>query len=317
MALIDVCNGDADGLCAVRQWRLHEPARATLVTGLKHEIALLERVDAGAGDEVLVCDLSMQRNLPALRRLLECGARVAYFDHHAVDDIPRHPGLQAHIELGSDVCTSLLVDRALGGRFRAWALVGAYGDNLTGEADRLGLALGLDVAQQAALRRLGEAINYNAYGADEREVLIAPARLYERLARYAEPMELQAREPWVAELDARRREDLARAAVLVPHWQDARGSVLLLPDAAWSRRVVGCLANELARAEPARAHAVLEPAPAGWHVSVRAPIAMPGGASALAQRFGGSGRAAAAGIDSLPADELERFAAAFGAMRWG
>ena len=44
--LIDVCNGDADGLCAVLQWRLHTPAAATLVTGLKRDIALLERVQA-------------------------------------------------------------------------------------------------------------------------------------------------------------------------------------------------------------------------------------------------------------------------------
>ena len=51
----DVCNGDADGLCAVRQWRLHEPAAATLVTGLKREITLLQRVPADLADEVLVC----------------------------------------------------------------------------------------------------------------------------------------------------------------------------------------------------------------------------------------------------------------------
>ena len=48
----DVCNGDADGLCAALQWRLHEPAPATLQTGLKRDIALLERVHANADDEV-------------------------------------------------------------------------------------------------------------------------------------------------------------------------------------------------------------------------------------------------------------------------
>ena len=66
----DVCNGDADGLCAVLQWRLHEPAEATLVTGLKREIALLQRVPPDAADEVLVCDLSLQRNRAALLQLL-------------------------------------------------------------------------------------------------------------------------------------------------------------------------------------------------------------------------------------------------------
>ena len=48
----DVCNGDADGLSSVIQWRLHEPLRAMLLTGLKREITLLERVPAMAGDEV-------------------------------------------------------------------------------------------------------------------------------------------------------------------------------------------------------------------------------------------------------------------------
>ena len=52
MRRFDVCNGDADGLCAVVQWRLHDPAPATLVTGLKREIALLERVPAGDGERV-------------------------------------------------------------------------------------------------------------------------------------------------------------------------------------------------------------------------------------------------------------------------
>ena len=71
----DVCNGDADGLCAVVQWRLHEPAAATLVTGLKREIALLQRVPARAGDEVLVCDLSLERNRAALMQVL--GRQIA------------------------------------------------------------------------------------------------------------------------------------------------------------------------------------------------------------------------------------------------
>lgn len=65
----------------------------TLVTGLKRGIALLARVPAVAGDEVLVCDLSMERNLVALVGLLDRGVRVRYFDHHALlREIPKHPG---------------------------------------------------------------------------------------------------------------------------------------------------------------------------------------------------------------------------------
>ena len=88
----DVCNGDADGLCAVLQWRLATSQVATLVTGLKREIELLAQVDAEAGDEVLVCDLSMQRNHAALLRLLARGVQVRYFDHHKVDEVPQ-PGV--------------------------------------------------------------------------------------------------------------------------------------------------------------------------------------------------------------------------------
>lgn len=314
----DVCNGDADGLCAVVQWRLHEPAEALLFTGLKREIELLARVPAGAGDEVLVCDLSMQRNRAALLRLLECGARVRYFDHHAVDDVPSHPALQAHIDLASGVCTSALVDRHLGGRFRAWAVVGAFGDNLHVLARQLAGQLGLSAGACERLRALGEAINYNAYGDDERDVHIAPARLYPMLARYRDPLAFLEHESVAAEIDALRRDDLAQAALQRPHWNDAAGAIYLLPDAPWSRRVIGSFANVLAMAEPRRAHAVARPGAGGdLVVSVRAPIEAPQGAGALCRRFDGAGRATAGGIDRLPPDELGHFVREFAATRWG
>jgi oligoribonuclease NrnB/cAMP/cGMP phosphodiesterase (DHH superfamily) len=113
MRRFDVCNGDADGLCAVLQWRLAHPAQAALVTGLKRELELLHQVPAEAGDEVLVCDLSMQRNHAALLRLLDAGVQVRYVDHHKVDQVPQHAGLQACIDFDPRVCTSLLMDRLL------------------------------------------------------------------------------------------------------------------------------------------------------------------------------------------------------------
>lgn len=315
---IDVCNGDADGLCSVVQWRLREPLAASLVTGLKRDIALLDRVQAGQGDDVLVCDLSMQRNRQALMRLLEGGARVRYFDHHEVDDIPLHPQLQAHIDAAPDVCTSLLMDRHLDGQFRAWAVVGAFGDNLTAVADGLATGLGLGVEDRRRLRTLGEAINYNAYGDSEQDVHIMPAQLYQILIRYRDPLALLAHESIGQELDALRQADLRQAAALTPYWEDARASVYLLPDAPWSRRVIGCLGNEFATARPQRAHAVLKAAGAGgFLVSVRAPLGAPGGAGDLCRRFGGGGRAGAGGIDHLPVQELERFIQAFSAVRWG
>ncbi|MCI4430994.1 MAG: hypothetical protein JHC40_17715 [Burkholderiales bacterium] len=315
MRYIDICNGDADGLCAVLQWRLHAPAQACLVTGLKRDIALLDRVQAGQGDELLVCDISMQRNRVALLRLLEQGARVRYFDHHAAPDAPAHPNLEAHVEFGSRVCTSLLMDRHLAGAHRAWALVGAYGDNLTEVADTLAVGAGLASEDRARLRLLGEAINYNAYGEDEQDVHVAPARLYAIMARYHDPLDLLVHEPVAQQLDALRRADLELGEDLAPHWENDSACVVVLPDVPWSRRVIGSLANRLASKHPQRAHAVLKPLrDGGFVVSVRAPLATPGGANELCGRFGGAGRAAAAGIDLLPDHDLERFISEFDAF---
>ena len=315
---IDVCNGDADGLCSVVQWRLYAPQSARLVTGLKRDIALLERVRAAAGDQLLVCDLSLRRNQAALLRLLEAGVAVRYFDHHQVDRIPVHPLLDAHIDVASSACTSLLVDRYLGGKFRAWALVGAFGDNLSAVAQALANDLGLSAESSKRLRTLGESINYNAYGDSEQDVHLAPARLYQLLVRYQNPLEFLEHEVIGQELDALRQDDLRRARALQPVRRNARASVYLLPNAPWSRRVIGNMGNELAVAESDRAHALLKGRiGGGFVVSVRAPLSAPTGAAAFCRQFGGDGRAAAAGIDGLPDDQLERFMEAFSAARWG
>ncbi len=313
----DVCNGDADGLCAVRQWRLHEPAAATLVTGLKREIDLLQRVPVEQASEVLVCDVSMQRNRAALDALLAAGARVRWFDHHAAGEAPVHDALEAHLDFGSDVCTSLLVDRWLEGRQRGWALVGAYGDDLVEVADRLAAGSGFTPAQRAALRRLGQAINYNAYGEEESDVCIAPAALYRIMACHSDPFTMLATEPVIDKIDAQRRADLQQALALAPSWQSDRARLVVLPDTPWSRRVSGSLANELASVRPTQAQAVLTLQRSGdLRVSVRAPRDAARGAYELCAAFGGGGRAAAAGIDALPTAELDRFVQAFSGARW-
>jgi len=315
---IDVCNGDADGLCSVVQWRLHEPQAARLITGLKRDIALLDRVQAAQGDKLLVCDLSMRRNRLPLMRLLEAGVSVRYFDHHKVDDIPVHPLLEAHIDVASDTCTSLLVDRYLGGKFRAWAVVGAFGDNLTGVAEGLATNLGLSVEDRRRLQTLGESINYNAYGDSEQDVHISPEHLYEILVRYGDPFIFLEHERIGQELDALRQDDLRQAKALSPFHQNPRASVYLLPDAPWSRRVIGSMSNALTTAEPQFAHALLKGTAAGEYVvSVRAPLYAPVGAAEFCRLFGGDGRAGAAGIDHLPANQLDRFIEAFSATRWG
>jgi hypothetical protein len=315
---IDICNGDADGLCSIVQWRLHEPQAARLITGLKRDIELLKRVQAGPGDKLLVCDLSLRRNWQPLLRLLEAGVSVTYFDHHAVDEIPLHPLLKTHIDVTSNTCTSLLVDRYLGGQFRAWAVVGAFGDNLTSVAEGMAIKLGLSFENRRRLQALGESINYNAYGDSEQDVHIAPSQLYERLVRYPEPLLFLERELIGQELDDRRQSDLRRTQTLRPYFQDAHVRVYLLPDAAWSRRVAGSFINVLAAAHPQHAHALLTATVVGdFTVSVRAPLNAPLGAAEFCRSFRGDGRAGAAGIDHLPAHQLERFVEAFSAAPWG
>lgn len=315
---IDICNGDADGLCAVVQWRWHEPGAARLITGLKRDIELLAHVQAVRGDQLNVFDLSMQRNLQPLAKLLEEGVSVRYFDHHKIDEIPHHSLLDAHIDTASDTCTSLLVDRYLGGESRAWAVVGAYGDNLTAVAERIAVDLGLSYKERRRLQSLGESINYNAYGDREEDTHIRPEQLYAKLVRYPHPLKFLEREVIGQELETLRQDDLQQAQALQPYLLDARVGIYLLPDAPWSRRVSGSFSNLLAAAEPRRAHALLRTTAVGdYMVSVRAPLDAAGGAAEFCRHFGGDGRAGAAGIDHLPADQLDRFIDAFSSTQWG
>ena len=314
---IDVCNGDADGLCSVIQWRLYAPRDARLVTGLKRDIELLQRVSAISGDEVLVCDLSMRRNCQALMHLLNNGVKVTYFDHHEAGEIPVHPLLKVHIDLASDVCTCLLMDRYLGGRFRGWAIVGTYGDNLIHVADALATQFGLSMTDRQRLRMLGESINYNAYGDSEQDAYIAPADLYRALIGYPDPLDFLSQESLGQELEKQRLQDLRQAQDIAPYWQDGGSMVYLLPDAPWSRRIIGSLGNMLAISHPSQAHALLKQTVRGdFQVSVRAPLDTPHGAAYFARLFGGDGRAASAGIDHLPVQQLPLFIQAFSEAAW-
>ncbi len=308
MRIIDVFNGDADGICALHQLRLAQHAESELVTGLKREIELLARVEADATAQITVLDISLARNRVALDRVLQQGARVRWFDHHFAGDLPAHPRFEAHIDTAPDVCTSLIVDRHLGGRFAEWAIAAAFGDNLGRTARSRANQAGLDATRIERLRELGEAINYNSYGDDVADVLIHPRDLYQRLRPYADPVEFATADPVVRELKARRASDLASAAQIAPHMESPGCAVYVLPDAPWSRRVIGTFAHHLANTNPDRMHAVLKSnADGSYTVSLRAPLADPRGADALCRQFGGSGRAGAAGIDALPEAQLGLF----------
>jgi hypothetical protein len=314
MRTIDVFNGDADGLCSLRQLRLAQPSDSQLVTGAKRDISLLARVDAGAGDRVTVLDVSMERNRAALLRLLEHGVHVRYFDHHFAGEVPAHANLEAVLDDSPGICTSVLVDRYLNGRFRVWAVVGAFGDSLDDVAMNLGASLALGAAALEKLRELGRSLNYNAYGESEADLLIRPAELAACLAKYEDPLEFAAREEIYTRLQAARHADLKEAMDVAPYWSGERAAAYLLPNRPSSRRALGPLANHLAGIDPGRALVVIAPkAGGGYMVSVRVPGARSLSAEAFCRRFPtGGGRREAAGIDALPGERLRELIESFG-----
>lgn len=312
MASYDVFNGDADGLCALQQLRLAMPKSTSLVTGAKRDIALLEKVHASTGDTVTVLDISLDRNRKALERILDAGAKVSYFDHHFAGEIPRRPNLTTWIDTAPDVCTAALVDRFLDGRFRVWAAAAAYGDGLTDLGDTLARQCGCDLDQATRLQALGELLNYNAYGESIDDLHFDPAELHCLMLPYADPLAFAEQCPAFAELSAGYEEDTAAAERVKPARRTGHSILLALPDEPWARRMTGPLANQWAKANPDRALAVLTPRRDGTYtISIRAPRSRPTRAAELAREFGGGGREAAAGIDTLPAGDIERFAGRF------
>jgi hypothetical protein len=315
MRNIDVFNGDADGLCALRQLRLAEPADALRVTGTKRDIALLERVKAAPGDLVTVLDVSLERNRAALTALLERGVRIRYFDHHFAGEVPVHANLEAVLDTSRESCTSVLVDRYLKGRFRVWAMVGAFGDGLDEVALGLGGSLGLGASELERLRELGRSLNYNAYGESEADLVIGPGRLYELLEKYSDPLQFAASERIFARLQRARHADLDAAMDVPPHWTGEGARAYLLPDRPSSRRIHGVFANHLVHIGPGRAYAVLAPRTRGGYVvSLRTPASAGTSADAFCRQFPtGGGRREAAGIEALPDARLQEFIDRFGA----
>lgn len=318
MTRIFAYNGDADGLCALQQLRLAEGVSASeiLITGVKRDIGLLERVQAQAGDSCTVLDVSLDVNRAGLLRLLDAGVKVRYFDHHFAGELPAAPNLEAHIDLAPNVCTSLLVDRDLqtrGARQVRWAIVGAFGDSLTEEARALAGSAGLSAEDAAALKDLGVAINYNAYGETLADLHVPPAQLAAEMLPYAEPLDFARRSETYSRLAAGYRDDMERARRLEPSRRAPGTLQFMLPDAAWARRASGTLANDLAKAHAGNALAIISPkAEGGFLVSIRVPRDCPTSAESFCRRFPtGGGRKAAAGINHLPPEELETFSRAF------
>jgi hypothetical protein len=314
MASYDIFNGDADGICSLIQLRRAEPRRAKLITGVKRDIALLEKINPKSGDHLTVLDISMRTNADGLRSALEAGAEVFYVDHHNPGEIPKHENLQAVIDTRPDICTALLVNKCLKGAYAGWAVVAAFGDNMQSSAQKAAFPLNLEPTQLDQLKQFGELINYNGYGRSVEDLHYAPDKLFKLLSRYDSPVQCLKSAPRIFNtLKNGYGEDLAKAKNTRFIDETPSGAITLLDDAPWSRRISGSFGNILATSTPSRAHAILtHNIDDSYTVSIRAPKDRPTGADLLCLQFKtGGGRSAAAGINQLPHHELEKFTQAF------
>lgn len=314
MTHFDVFNGDADGICALIQLRLNTPRKSQLVTGVKRDTVLMKDLSISKEDSITVLDISLDKNRSELEQALQAGATIFYVDHHFTRGIPDSPFLEAIIDTNADVCTSILVNQYLNNKYIEWAIVGAFGDNLKKSARALSQKTGLTESEINLLEKLGIYINYNGYGASLDDLHFTPTDLYQRLIPYENPLLFikNAKQDFDKLADGYNT-DMALAQAITAKFSSENVAVFILPNETWARRVSGVYGNNLANQHPDRAHAVLTLKSSGdYLVSIRAPLSNKVGAADFCQQFPtGGGRAAAAGINNLPASGLSDFCRRF------
>ncbi len=308
MGHFDIFNGDADGIFSLIQLRKHTPLKSQKITGIKRDIQLLKRCPAKGNDTVTVLDISMEKNLLELEKMLAQGTRIFYADHHRTGDIPSAENLEVKIDLSADTCTSLIIDDYLEGKYKHWALAGAFGDNLNARAECLAQDAGLSVEQIDFLKALGVLVNYNGYGESISDLHYAPEALYEALMQYESPFDLlEDKDSPYFLLRDKYQEDMEAVQASPMYFSDEYLNVYILPNEAASRRVSGVFANDCANKYPEKCHLILtENQDHSFTVSMRAPLKNKQGADVICSQYPmGGGRAGAAGINQLPKELIE------------
>jgi hypothetical protein len=306
----DIFNGDADGIFSLHQYRLENPLpNARLITGVKRDIWLLARLEDVTDSALAVFDISFDSNRASLLKILGNNNRVVYFDHHFAGEGIDALAIQAYLDPSPRTCTSLIVNAALGGSHGLWAICGAFGDNLLEPALALAQALHLGEKQIHRLRELGEMFNYNGYGEFLDDLHFHPQKLYEAVQPYANPFDFYDHSQQLATLRTGYQSDLAQAMNQQELKTFGKNRIYCLPNESWARRVAGVFSNFRARERVAAAHVVItENRDKTLRISVRAPLAEQRHADTLCKLYPtGGGRAAAAGINSLPAEMLGGF----------
>ncbi|MBW1636625.1 MAG: acetyltransferase [Deltaproteobacteria bacterium] len=310
MMHFDIFNGDADGIFALHQIRLSRPRpSASLITGVKRDITLLSRVADRKNCSLSVFDISLDSNRHFLEQILCNNNSVEYFDHHFAGSIPQSPLLKHTIDVSADTCTSLLVNSTLDNRSASWAICGAFGDNLHKQAQQLADEIGLTGPQTLQLQEMGELFNYNGYGATIEDLHFHPEKLYRTIRPFEDPFDFFSSSPLLNTLRQGFNSDLAMALKQKEYPVKGRNRVYLFPSSPWARRIQGVFSNLKAREETTAAHAlIVENEDLTLRVSLRAPLADRRDADTLCKLFPtGGGRAAAAGINSMPASMFSEF----------
>lgn len=303
---IDVFNGDADGICSLLQLRFAEPRESVkLITGVKRDITLLNRVSAQKGDQITVLDISLDCNRVDVERLLASGASIHYFDHHYSGGFTTKAStFNPYINESSNVCTSLIVDQYVNEQYKLWAITGAFGDNLIAIAHKACEKIGLNNTDISRLQRLGELINYNGYGASLDNLYFHPAELFEYLQQQDNPLAFDVESKEISILHEGYLSDFENTRNLKPEYCSSKVAVFKFPNEMWSRRVIGVMANNLVEMYPQRNHLFICPDGQGLlTISVRAAKENPKNAAEFCRRYAhGGGRKNAAGINSFPVE---------------
>ena len=309
MANYDVFNGDTDGIFAWHQLRLSHPRDAILVTGVKRDVGLVSRVDADEGDMVTIMDVSHAKNRKDVRRLLDSGAIVEYFDHHNAGEMIDHPNMTYHINTEPNVSTGLIVNSYVGGKNRLWSIATAFGDNHMDLAMNMAKSENLSDDQITVLKQIGLVVNYNSYGQTVEDLFYSPEEIAEAVKacgsdifRFTEQSDIF---PTLLENFSA---DMSSAVCQEPYSIGENTVIYTLPNEPWTHRIMGSFSNHLVSTnkELACAIAVLN-SDGTYRISVRSSINNPHGAGDLCKKFGGGGREKAGGVNNLDESELDNF----------
>ena len=309
MANYDVFNGDTDGIFGWHQLRLAHPREATLVTGVKRDVGLVGRVEAGEGDLVTVLDVSHAKNRKDVQRLLDSGATVEYFDHHDPGELIEHPNITYHINTEPNVSTGLIVNSHVNGKNCLWSIATAFGDNHRDLAVNMAKANDLNDEQINILKQIGLVVNYNSYGQTAEDLFYSPEEIAEAArACGSDIFRFKDQSDIFSTLLENFEKDMSAASCQEPYSISDKAVIYTLPNEPWTHRIMGSFSNHLVSTNKDLACAIVVLNSDGtYRISVRSSINNPYGAGDLCKKFGGGGREKAGGVNNLAASDLDDF----------